>query len=154
VGHRLLSPVEDAPLVPVSADAPGASAGAIETVTAPAIATGSEGPPDLDFGAEAPPESDVAACAGQVSKAEFVPVDLFMMLDTSGSMLEMTPAGVDKWTVVKSALASFLGAPTSSGLGVGIQYFPLIMSDVPELCASGFAPMTRTICATSPACLV
>jgi hypothetical protein len=127
---------KDAPLAPAPSDESGASPGAVETVTAPAIGTGSEGPPDLDFGADTRPESDVAACAGQVSKAEFVPVDLFMMLDTSGSMLEMTPAGVDKWTAVKSALASFLEAPTSSGLGVGIQYFPLTRPDVPELCAS------------------
>jgi hypothetical protein len=124
--------------------APMASPGAVETVNAPATgsapttgtAAGGEGTPQLDFGADGPPGAEAAVCVGQVSKAEFVPVDLFIMLDISGSMLEMTPAGIDKWTAVKSALRSFIEAPASNGLGVGIQYFPLSKPGVPDLCTS------------------
>src|SRR5690606_24718307 len=70
-------------------------------------------------------DAEPASCAGQVSRAELVDVDLFIMLDISGSMLESTPAGTDKWTAIQAALESFLTAPSSEGLSVGIQYFPL-----------------------------
>jgi hypothetical protein len=128
---------KDAPVAARADGQPGPRAGAVETVTAPAIGTGNEGPPELDLAAGSPTtSSDTASCAGTVSQAEFVSVDLFIMLDISGSMLELTPAGTDKWTAVKSALSSFLEDPRSSGLGVGIQYFPLNKPGVPDRCAS------------------
>jgi hypothetical protein len=79
---------------------------------------------------------DIDACVGQITKGELVPVDMFVMLDISASMLEMTGTGGDKWTAVKNALGAFLSDAGSSGLGVGIQYFPLEKPGVPDSCTS------------------
>ncbi len=76
------------------------------------------------------------ACAGDVITGELIPLDVYIMLDTSASMLEDTSAGTSKWDAIKTALASFLNDPKSSGLGVGIQYFPLLKAGVPETCTS------------------
>ena len=76
-----------------------------------------------------------AACATATVQAERVPLDLYLMLDSSYSMLEETAAtGVDKWTAVKAALNSFLTAPASAGMGVGLQYFPQVRAELPEDC--------------------
>lgn len=77
-----------------------------------------------------------AACAAVVSKAEPVPLDMYLMLDSSGSMLDLTAGGASKWDAVKTALRSFLNDPASAGLGVGLQYFPLTKPNAPASCAS------------------
>lgn len=105
-----------------AAPAPGAA-----SAPAPAPSrAGNESSSLFDLEPASPAEdAEPASCAGQVSRAEPVDVDLFIMLDISGSMLESTPAGTDKWTAIQAALESFLTAPSSEGLSVGIQYFPL-----------------------------
>lgn len=77
-----------------------------------------------------------ADCVGQTQKATMVDVDMYIMLDRSGSMLEPTGAGPTKWDAIRQALTSFLNDPQSSGLGVGLQYFPLGAPSVPETCTS------------------
>jgi len=65
------------------------------------------------------------ACAATKETAKLVPLDIFIMMDQSGSMSEKTSSGVAKWDAVKSAVSAFLGEPASEGLGVGIGYFPI-----------------------------
>jgi hypothetical protein len=80
-----------------------------------------------------------AACVGQTVQAELVPLDLYIMLDSSGSMLEKSGAmgtGVAKWDAVKGALTAFVQDPGSAGIGVGLQYFPLQPPGVPDSCTS------------------
>ncbi len=77
-----------------------------------------------------------AACAMQSIQAERVPLDLYVMMDTSGSMLDRTTSGQTKWDAIKAALSSFFVDPQSAGLGVGLQYFPQIRAEVPESCTS------------------
>jgi hypothetical protein len=61
-----------------------------------------------------------------------LPVDLFIMLDKSTSMLE--PAGaVDKWTAVTQAIRDFVNAPAANGIGVGLGNFPQGF-DEPQVC--------------------
>ena len=74
-------------------------------------------------------------CAGEVTTGKLLPLDMFVMLDSSGSMLEKA-AGADKWSSVKQAMTTFLRDPGSAGLGVGLQYFPLQKPDTPESCTS------------------
>jgi hypothetical protein len=84
---------------------------------------GSSGGPDLgdDGGATIPAD---AACASQTSKAQLKALDLYVMLDQSGSMKD--PAGTStKWDQVTSALTAFVGQASLAGVGVGIQYFGL-----------------------------
>jgi hypothetical protein len=75
-----------------------------------------------------------AACATSTFRAERLPLDLYLMLDASYSMLEEAAPNVDKWAAVKSALAGFMMDPKSAGLGLGLQYFPLVRAEVPEDC--------------------
>ncbi len=75
-----------------------------------------------------------AACATQSASAERLPLDLYVMMDTSGSMLDPTASGVTKWDAVKAALTAFFKDPTSSGIGVGLQYFPQEQPNVPASC--------------------
>ena len=65
---------------------------------------------------------DGGACAAQVSNGQLVPLDIYIMLDQSASMMESVPGGT-KWTAVTSALNAFINQPSLSGVGVGLQYF-------------------------------
>jgi hypothetical protein len=82
-----------------------------------------------------------AACASESHQGQQVPLDLYMMLDSSGSMTETLSDNVTtKWDAVRAALRSFLNDPASSGLGVGLQYFPLVQPNARETCD----PTTQT----------
>jgi len=68
---------------------------------------------------------DAPACATSVVTAQKSPLDLFVMLDQSGSMSDSVSGGGTKWTAVTGALNTFLGQPGLDGVSVGIQYFGL-----------------------------
>lgn len=76
------------------------------------------------------------SCAADVSTGKLVPLDMYIMLDISGSMLSPTAQNVSKWDAVKSALEAFLQDKASAGLGVGLQYFPLLKPNAPTSCTS------------------
>ncbi|HEV8245208.1 MAG TPA: hypothetical protein VGP93_05545, partial [Polyangiaceae bacterium] len=88
-------------------------------------ATGNSTAGDQGFG---------GACAGEITKGELIPLDVYIMLDTSRSMVDFSGVAITKWQAVKTALTTFLQDPTSTGIGVGIQYFPLVQSGVPSSC--------------------
>jgi hypothetical protein len=71
-------------------------------------------------------------CARDTQKAEQLPADLFILLDQSGSM---TLEG-NRWDPVTAALKAFIQSPTSAGLSVGLQYFPLgaTTTEDPAIC--------------------
>ena len=79
---------------------------------------------DFDIGSldSAPPDT---SCAATSSAATLLPLDIFVMLDQSGSMKDKTSTGVTKWDATKDALTTFMSDPASAGLGIGIQYFGL-----------------------------
>ena len=64
-------------------------------------------------------------CAGINKIAEKVPLDMYIMLDQSGSMSDSAQGGGSKWQAVTNALSTFVNQPEAAGIGVGIQYFPL-----------------------------
>jgi hypothetical protein len=110
-----------------------------------------EAPPDRtltpdDFGA---PPRDVpqdTACVGRTVVATRTPIDILVMLDRSGSMLFPTAAGRTKWDAVTDALTDFLRAPSSAGLGVGLQFFPLNVPGVPDACTASSQCGTQGPC--------
>lgn len=80
-----------------------------------------------------------AACVAEPRAGEQVPLDLFFMVDKSGSMT--CPVGqpgmsctngqnpvpmVNRWTSIKEALNSFAASSASNGLGMGLAFFPLL----------------------------
>lgn len=72
------------------------------------------------------------ACARDTQKAEQLAADLFILLDQSGSM---TLEG-NRWDPVTNSLKAFIQSPSSAGVGVGLQYFPLGASKTedPAIC--------------------
>lgn len=61
-----------------------------------------------------------SSCASSMTTAMSTPLDIYIMLDQSGSM-EMD----NKWTNVTSALETFVQQPNLTGISVGLQYFGL-----------------------------
>jgi hypothetical protein len=59
-------------------------------------------------------------CSTVSKKAEKIPLDMVIGLDTSFSM-----DFDDKWTNVKAALESFVTNPAESDLNLGLQFFPI-----------------------------
>jgi hypothetical protein len=82
------------------------------------------------------PGIEASACVGVEVAAEPLPVDLFAVIDRSGSMDEATLTGVSKWYATKSAFHDFLdGAP--SGMGFGLSLFPAENDDT-HSCATAY----------------
>lgn len=70
-------------------------------------------------------------CAGVAIKVEPIPLDIFVMLDQSGSMSQDAGNLLSRWQTVKQALTTFVQEPTTAGIGIGIQYFGLPQPLVP-----------------------
>jgi len=69
----------------------------------------------LDAGGGGP----LGGCATASAQTKASPLDMYIMLDQSGSMIGA------KWTAVTNAISSFAKNAAVADLGVGIQYFPL-----------------------------
>ena len=83
---------------------------------------------DEGFDAGLPPDGsidDAGACAAESKKAEQLPLDMYIMLDQSGSMGDSVSGGGTKWDAVTKAFKTFVNQPGTAGIGIGIQYFPL-----------------------------
>lgn len=113
---------------PPTGDA-GAPQFAIDALRSPGTAADRFLSSDLSFGG-----GPDATCATQSAIAQQLPLDLYVMMDSSGSMLDPTATGVTKWQAVRSALIAFLNDPRSAGIGVGLQYFPQFHATVPAQC--------------------
>jgi hypothetical protein len=110
---------------------------------------GDEGPPRIDLPDAAPGLDDSGtpgpSCAGESHAAKVVPVDLFVLLDVSGSMLTTVGGTATKWDLVRSALLTFFADPKSAGLGVGLQIFPMPAPCKQSSDCSPFPP-EETVC--------
>jgi len=58
-------------------------------------------------------------CGADKYTGELLPLDMFVMLDRSGSMQDS-----GKWPAVTGALTNFVSLPGVSGIGMGIGFFP------------------------------
>lgn len=126
-----------------------ATGGAPANVTAAAGATGIA----FSLSTAGTSSDDIQACATEDTPAMPVPLDIFLMLDISGSMLDQTADGTTKWDAIKNALTSFLQGSGSDEISVGIQYFPLRRPGVPDTCTSNAecgvgGPCTLSRCTT------
>jgi hypothetical protein len=92
-------------------------------------------------------------CGGTATTAQPIPLDIYIMLDKSGSMSDTTSDGTTKWADVSQALDGFFADPMSQGIDVGIQFFPLNKAGVPSSCTqqsdcpSGSGPCVLKACA-------
>jgi hypothetical protein len=76
-----------------------------------------------------------ANCASDTRSTEPKQVDLFVMLDQSGSM---TLEG-DRWRPVTAAIKAFVDDPSSAGIGMALNYFPRGTDDVAKCDVNGYA---------------
>lgn len=77
--------------------------------------------------------SDDAACAAQAYEGEAIPLDIYIMFDQSGSMLNDV-GGLTRLDAVERATRTFLRDEASAAISVGVGYF-------------GFQPIGQTSCA-------
>ncbi|HSN97634.1 MAG TPA: vWA domain-containing protein [Candidatus Nanopelagicales bacterium] len=61
-----------------------------------------------------------AACASSSATVELQPLDIIVLLDRSGSM------SGSRWTGAVQALTTFINDPASTGISVGLLYFPAV----------------------------
>src|SRR5436190_229034 len=93
--------------------------------------TGAGGGSVTTFATSTGGQADVGgSCVDIPSKAEPVPLDIFLMLDQSGSMNMDAGNGERRWDVVRDAIASFVNEPTSAGIAMGVQYVGLPQPDI------------------------
>jgi hypothetical protein len=96
----------------------------------PGASTGGGGSPGLEItiagslpGENGASSGATATCHAQVREGHRVPIDMYLLVDSSGSMAEPVGGG-SKWDVVSTALTAFLNDPRNEGTGVGLGYFP------------------------------
>ncbi len=122
----------DKPDKPNLPDTPDNSAGESGQVE---VRAGGGGMPSLNTDSDSAGAGNaVETCAAQATEAKVVPLDMYLMVDSSSSMLSELSTNSTKWSAVRSALRTFLRKKTSAGLGVGLQYFPIIRANVPDSC--------------------
>jgi hypothetical protein len=81
-----------------------------------------------------------SSCASDSVTAMSTPLDMYIMLDQSGSMTDPVASGGDKWSAVTTAIGTFVQQPNLNGISVGIQYFALEPDGVDDSCtASDYA---------------
>jgi len=92
-------------------------------------------------------------CATDTQQATQLPLDIYMMLDTSGSMSGTVMGSTTKWDAVQTAITSFVNDPKSAGIGLGLQYFPLLVpGSTAQSCANDAACGALTPCINNRAC--
>ena len=92
-------------------------------------------------------------CVGMNTPAKLLPLDLYVMMDSSKSMLEATTAGASKWKAVTDALAQFFKDANSSGLSVGLKFFPDVVPTSPATCKTNEECGTGDTCQQRRACV-
>lgn len=87
-------------------------------------------------GSDSGVDEQLQGCATDQKKAEPLPLDLYVMFDSSGSMVQQVAPNVSKYQVVVSAMNAFFSSPQSAGIGAGLQFFPLAPAGTPATCNS------------------
>lgn len=74
------------------------------------------------------------ACVPFRAEARLAALDIFVMMDSSGSMAQETASGMTKAEAVTGALRGFVRAPESEGIGVALSFFPIQSEEIPRFC--------------------
>ena len=111
--------------VGVSPERPGGGSGGSGT-SSPAPVGGSGGGftlPDPVV-APTPPDAAVTQCAAEAHKAEIVPLDLMLLVDSLGIDDQLGRHAHASGRRRTEVLRNFVADPKSAGLGMGLQFFP------------------------------
>lgn len=110
--------------------APGSAAGPTSSAAAPGSPGDGVSAPNgavsgLGFVTEADGTEPLGAtCGGTVFEPERLPLDMYFLVDSSGSMAEPASVGASKWDLMSGALIDFLSDPRNAEIAVGVGYFP------------------------------
>jgi hypothetical protein len=108
--------------------------------------------PDAGASSDSAASQETPACAATSQAAMAVPLDVFFLVDTSGSMSDAF-GNQTKWQMVRTALNTFAGDPSSVGLGAGLEFFPLLRTCTANAeCQAGGVDPTIS-CATRNKCV-
>jgi uncharacterized protein YegL len=131
----------------------GTRAGGESDATAQATSSGAStggaggggGPASSGFGGtgdssagDAPLDPD-ASCASTSAAAELLPLDMLILLDRSGSMLG------SKWNDVRDAIIAFVNDAASTGMNVGLTYFPRGLTGQNDCSEATYSPLAVSI---------
>jgi len=108
---------------------------------------GTGGPPSLSLGGNSSSSGSggavgsgaSTACSAQTREGTRVPLDMYFLVDSSGSMGDDVDSG-NKWDLVSRAMIDFLQDPRNAELGSGLGYFPDTVS------TDCFTPSADCIC--------
>jgi hypothetical protein len=134
-------------------------AGTSSTAGQPAAGGGDDDRDDLDVGGGAVVVNagggpGFMECAGQAQQAQPIGLDMYVVLDRSGSMeedeidddmnpgdcpLSLTglPGNPSKWCLATHALAKYFASPAAANNRAGLQYFPLEGEDGDDAVCTG-----------------
>jgi hypothetical protein len=80
-------------------------------------------------------------CTGVAARAPALDLDLYIMMDRSDSMLNVTSIGFSRWHDVQAAVEEFIATPEAAKIRMGIQFFSLDggYNDTADCQASNYA---------------
>ena len=108
-------------------------------------------PPHQGAGGTGGVPPDAPECAVYNSSAALAPLDVFLMVDSSGSMqLPIQGTGGRKWDAVQQAFSLFFYDELSVGIGVALSFFPIVNETIPAVCSED-VDCNYILCATKPA---
>lgn len=122
VSARGSTPSPERPLPPTNPSTPPSTPGPAPSSPGPSIALPDAGStPDLG----PPPPAMPETCAEENHTATRVPLDVFLLLDGSGSMSGRAGTRT-KLELMREAVSAFLKDPRSAGMGVALSFFPSV----------------------------
>lgn len=99
------------------------------------------------------PAPEPSKCVSLDTTAPIADLDVFTMIDASGSMDFETAEGITKWQAVRNALAAFFLAKDSAGIGAAVTFYPLVDPSIPESCFDDSACVVPGNCQKTRVCL-
>lgn len=80
-------------------------------------------------------DASLPECASDLYSGDIIPLDLYLLLDRSDSMLDPDPQGIQRWSAITQAIKNFVDAPGNGGIGLGLGYFPVgLTKPLPTSC--------------------
>jgi hypothetical protein len=108
-----------------SGSAGGVASGSTASGAGNNLFAGDAAPPVLSGPPSTPSDASLGdsfvSCANDTQRGKQLPLDLYVMLDTSGSMNDLVGPQRSKWSEVSAAITAFVNDPGSAGIGVGVQ---------------------------------
>ncbi len=81
-------------------------------------------------------DAELPGCATDSYAGDVIPLDLYILLDRSDSMLDADTNGLQRWSAITQAVKNFVDLQGNAGMGLGLGYFPVALSKpLPSACS-------------------